>query len=322
MTPERLAGWTPVSFNADPPAPSIDWGDMRSTRFAEPFFDQTVARWAGASPPPALIRTDLDAMRLLDQAPSLDPDGLIFHCARCGSTLVSRLLAQLPGTLVVAEPSPLNDLLLADLAGVDDAARAELLRLMVRALGRRRFGDEARYVLKLSSWNITRLDLFRRAFPGAPVVWVQRDPADIMASLLADPPGWLAPALAPLLFGIDAGEARRLDPAAWCARALAALLEAAGRLAQDGRSLVVDYADLPQAAWTGIARFLDIRLDAEHAARLAEEARFYSKAAVPRVFTGDAAARRDTARSVSALAAERAEPLYRALDRRRLGQNP
>ena len=41
---------------------SIDWGDLRGVRFAEPFFDQTVERWAGRDPAP-LVRTDLEALR-------------------------------------------------------------------------------------------------------------------------------------------------------------------------------------------------------------------------------------------------------------------
>lgn len=321
MTHAAPAGWTPVSFNPETPVPSIDWGDLRRIRFTEPFFDQTVARWASGSPPPALVRTDLGALAALDDCPSLDPALLVFHLSRCGSTLLSRLLAQVPGTLAVAEPSPINDLLLADIAGPDEAAQAALLRLMVRALGRRRFGDETHYVLKLSSWNVRRVDLFRRAFPGVPIVWVQRAPAEIMASLLADPPAWLkassAPVLAEPLFGIAADEARRLAPEAYCARALATLLQAADRLPEDGATLIVDYADLPGAAWNSVADFLKLSLDPATAARLADEARFYSKAAAPRLFTGDAAERRVIAGSVQMLAAEWLDPLYRALDQRR-----
>lgn len=318
MTPEALAGWTPVSFNSDTPVPSVDWGDLRQIRFSDPFFDQTVARWAGG-PAPQLRRTDLDALALFDQSPSLDPSAFIFHLSRCGSTLVSRLLAQVPGTLVVAEPGPLNDLLLADF--VDETVQVPLLRRMVRALGRIRFGDEARYVLKLSSWNITRADLFRRAFPATPIIWVQRNPVEVMASLFADPPSWLKPAsaplLAPLLFGINAEDMRRAGAEAYCARALATLLGAAGRLPEGGSTLVVDYAELPDAVGGAVADFLGLSLDAATEAKLAEEARFYSKTATPRLFTGDAPERRIIAPSVQALAAEWLDPLYHALAERR-----
>lgn len=313
MTPADLAGWTPVSFNVDTPTFSVDWGDLRAFRFSEPFFDQTVQRWAGG-PSPQLLRTDLDALEVLDASPSLDPTAIIFHLSRCGSTLVSRLLAQVPETLVVAEPSPLNDLLLADVA---EEAKAVLLRRLVRAFGRRRFGDERRFVLKASSWNVRHAALFRRAFPRVPVVWVQRSPAEVMASLLADPPAWLKPSsaapLAPLLFGLDAAAMARLGPEAYAAEALRTLLEAASGLADDGPALVVDYRELPHAVWTRAAPFLGLALDAETTARLADEAQYYSKAATPRRYLGDGPERRATAAALQTMASTGLERRYRAL---------
>ena len=54
-------------------------------------------------------------------SPTRQPDvpavtGLIFHLARCGSTLLARLLAEDPNTLVLNEPDVLNTLLLAGMA--------------------------------------------------------------------------------------------------------------------------------------------------------------------------------------------------------------
>ncbi len=240
----ELALWTPVALSVGERGVAIDWGDLGGIRFTEPFFQQTVERWAGGDPRP-LVRTGFDALGALDAAPSLDPSGLIFHLSRCGSTLLSRLLGTVPGTLVVSEPAPVNALLLAPQP--DPAAAARLLRLMVRALGRRRFGDEHRLVLKLSSWNVRRLDLFRAAFPAAPAIWLQREPAAIAASLLARPPGWLGlwqdPA-ARTMFGLDRAPA---SSAEFCVAALASLFAAARAI--DGRVLHLDYADLPAAAW-------------------------------------------------------------------------
>src|SRR6185312_2160384 len=112
MDLDELAPLVPVALSLDPPA--IDWGDLGGMRFSEPFFDQTIERWAGGTPPPRLLRTGFDALDALDAAPSLEPTALIFHLSRCGSTLLSRLLATLPATLVIAEPRPLNTLLMSD----------------------------------------------------------------------------------------------------------------------------------------------------------------------------------------------------------------
>ncbi len=318
MDASPLAAFTPVSLNLAPGAVSVDWGDLAGMRFAEPFFDQTVERWAGGAAP-RLVRTDLAALAALDAAPSLDPAALIFHMSRCGSTLVSRLLARVPGMLVVAEPKPVNTLLLAGPDTLGEAETVRQLRLLVRALGRRRFGDERHYVLKLSSWNVARHDLFRRAFPEARVVWVQRRPIEVLASLAADPPGWLElrhlPREAERLLAIPPAILAALDDAGFCARALAALLRAAQ--AAGGAALTVDYRDLPDAVWSRVAPFLGLALGAGEIAALREEARYHAKDPGRRLFAGDPPERRDPPAALRALADDCLEPLYQTLDSRR-----
>ena len=88
-----LARWTPIRFDFSGPNPSIDWADLSAERFVEPFFDQTVARWATGPRAQPLVRTGLDVLLALDREPSLDPVGMIFHFSRCGSTLVRGCLS-------------------------------------------------------------------------------------------------------------------------------------------------------------------------------------------------------------------------------------
>jgi hypothetical protein len=130
-----LARWTPVRSDFSGPAPAVDWADLSAERFAEPFFDQTVANWASGPRARRLVRTGLEALAALDSEPSLEPAGMIFHLSRCGSTLVSRLLGTLPGVVVVAEPAPLNALLGLDPDRVDEAALVRIVRLLARAPG-------------------------------------------------------------------------------------------------------------------------------------------------------------------------------------------
>jgi hypothetical protein len=280
-----LAQWTPVALSVDAGGGvQVDWGDFRGFRFAEPFFGQTVERWAGGDPAP-LVRTGADALEVLDEAPSLDPAGLIFHLSRCGSTLCARLLGALGGVAMLSEPGPVNDLLMAEIAGALDRARAaRLLRLLVRALGRRRFGDERHLVLKLSSWNVHRIALFRDAFPDAPVVWLERDPEAVLRSLAADPPAWAAslrraPALAQAILGVpaDSSDARNL------ARAVAQSLSTiAGE--HTASVLRIDYRELPDAAWTKVAPFFGIPVPDDALPRLRDIARYDAKSLAPKLY--------------------------------------
>jgi hypothetical protein len=267
------------------------------------------------------MRTTLGVLADFDGMLGRDPCGLIFHMSRCGSTLLSRLLGTMPETLVISEPQPLNALLAAVVPGADETALAQAVRCMVRALGCRRFGERT-YALKLSSWNIHHLRLFRRAFPAAKIVFVQRRPADVMASLRADPPAWLQlrqnPAFAEMLFDIPANAVAGLDADQFGARAVAAIL-AAAREAADQGALIVDYSELAAAAWTRVAPFLGIRVRANDIGRMQEEARYYSKETRKRVFTGDPPGRHADAR-LRDLAGEFVESAYRELDRRRRTQ--
>lgn len=310
-----LAHWTPIRFDFSGAAPAIDWADLSEDRFVEPFFDQTVVRWASGPRSTQLVRTGLEALAALDSEPSLEPAGMILHLSRCGSTLVSRLLSALPGVVVIAEPSPLNALLGLDPNLVDRAALIQVVRQLVRAFGRRRHGDEQRLVLKCTSWNIRQREILDAAFPDTPWTWVQRDPVRVLASLLAEPPGWLRlqdwPQGAQQRFGIDPATVPAMTRAEFAAHALGAMLAAAA--ADPAGRLCIDHTELPDAVWQRVIPHFGLDADDAAIARMVEESRFYSKASAPRVFAGDDPERRSVTPEIREAAQRFAESGYRAL---------
>jgi hypothetical protein len=310
----ELARWTPIRFEFSGSAPAVLWADLRTERFVDPFFDQTVARWLSSPAARPLVRTGLEALVALDSEPTSEPAGMIFHLSRCGSTLVSNMLRAFPGVVVAAEPAPLNALLRLDADRVDDATLVRLVRLLVRALGRRRHDDERQLVLKCTSWNIRRRAVLAAAFPDTPWVWIQRDPAQVLASLLAEPPGWLAlqgrPFRAAQLFGLPPSEVPTMSRVEFAGRALGAMLDAA--LADRHRPLLIDYADLPTAVWQRVAPHFGLEADATTVERMVEKSRRYSKDLEPRAFTGDGPQRRPLTDEIRSAAASFAQPGYRA----------
>lgn len=315
MEHAELARWTPVRLDFSGPKPVVYWADLTSERFVEPFLDQTVAHWAAgprARPP---VQTGLDALVALDCEPSLEPAGMIFHLSRCGSTLVSRLLGTLPGVVVLNEPAPLNNLLGLGSQQVDETTLVELVRLVVRALGRRRHGDERQVVLKCSSWNIRRRAILTAAFPEAPWVWVQRDPARVLASLLHNPPGWLGrqavPGRAAARFGLDPDAVEAMSRTEFAARALGAMLESAA--SDPAGRLCIDYADLPEGVWLSVAPHFGIDVDSAAIARMTAQSRFYAKDFAPRIFTGDLPEQRPLTDDMVHAARRFAEVGYRGL---------
>jgi hypothetical protein len=316
MSSAGLAGWTPIRFDFSGPVPAVEWADLSAQRFTEPFFHQTVTRWASGPHARPLVRTGLDELAALDGEDSMNPSGMIFHSSRCGSTLVSRLLGTLPGVVVISEPTCLNELLSVN--GVDDAAVVTAVRLLVRALGRRRHGDERQLVLKCSSWNVRRRAILAAAFPESPWVWVQRDPACVLASLLANPPGWLgtsARSAVARMFGVDVSASLAMTQEEFAARALGAMLEAAAT--DPAGCLCIDYTELPAAVWERVAPHFTLDINAEAVRRMTAEARFYSKDPKPRVFAGDDPERRPLTAESCEAAEHFAEPAYRALEARK-----
>jgi hypothetical protein len=297
------------------------WGDLGAVQFDDPFFDDAIARWAARTPRSATVRTDLNALIELDHTPSLDPSGFIFHLSRCGSTLITRLLRQVPGSVVVSEPDIVNRLLIAEDTLIDEEARVQLLRLVIRALGRRRLGNERHFIVKLSSWSVRRFDWFRRAFPATPAIWVQRRPVEILSSLLAKSPGWRywmdEPNIAAAIFGMSVEHVSALDDASFYTRALAAMLDVAAAL-EPGILSTIDYADLPMAAWTIVAPRFGLSPQLSDIARMQVEAQYYSKDSKPRMFEPRAPAKAFDA--VKRLAADQLDELYQLLSRRQVSK--
>jgi hypothetical protein len=202
------------------------------------------------------------------------PAGLIFHVARCGSTLASQLLKLHEQVIVYSEPQPFNELLAPPHRG----ARADLISAL-RSLGAA-FARHAgrRYVLKLTSWNTLYCDLLADAFPSTPWVLCIRDPVEVCVSLLEHRPGWLSDGTpAQRLFApvIDPNRSSRTAEE-YGARAYAGFAEAALRL-EPRRGKLVRYEALPDAVWRTLAPHFDISVDEGLRDRMREASRIHAK---------------------------------------------
>lgn len=289
---------------------------MTGERFSEAFFEETVTRLAKGARARSVVRTPLSMLYTLDKESSLEPSGIIFHMGRCGSTLLARQLGLVEGVVSVREPQLINTLLGATSELIDGSSQVQILRLLVRALGRVRFGDERYFVLKLSSWNILKAALFRLAFPTVPMIWVQRRPVEVMASMIKEAPSWLVqnhPSQTAQFFGIDPETVKGKDGFEFAARLLASMLTAA----EDTNALVIDYEDLPGAIPDIVAPYFGIPVNAVERAEMQEQSRYYAKsnAAVP--FTDDSNHKREVPERAAAVSAAFLDESYARLKERR-----
>jgi hypothetical protein len=299
----------------------VDWAYVGSRRLTEPFFDESVARCL-PRPFNRLFRyaTPIDALgRWLHDHPGLTPSGFIFHMSRCGSTLVSQMLAAMPRSIVVSEAAPIDAVVRAAHTRPDlgEEQLAAWLRWMIGALGQPRSGGEQHYFVKLDSWHTLALPLLRRAFPSAPWIFLYRDPLEVLVSQLRRRGLHMVPGLMDDVFGFAPGRATQ-PPEAHCADVLERICGGVLQHYAPGAALLVNYRQLPAALWTDVLPHFAVACSDDDHAAMAEAARYDAKR--PELpFSNDTAAKRQAATDEICAAARRLDDVHARLEALRLG---
>ncbi|SEC97143.1 hypothetical protein SAMN05444161_2225 [Rhizobiales bacterium GAS191] len=315
------ADWVPTQLRWTPAALLVDWCHLGELRFTAPFFEQTIGK-AMAHPFNLLFGHSTPLAWLGDEEFELRPAGLIFHMSRCGSTLVSQMLASLRRNVVLSEPGSLDQILHlpARWPGVTADELVRWLRAMAAALGRRRHPEERDLFIKLESWHVLLLPLIRRAFPDVPWVFLYRDPIEVMASLARLPSKQMFPGnIDPALIGLDLPRATAISADLYGAVLLEQICRAA--IAHYGTiagGLLLAYRELPEAALTGMLTHFGLRYGGDELSRMREAARQDAKQPRLRYADDSEQKRRDASAEIRALAATRLAPLYDRLEALRL----
>jgi hypothetical protein len=230
---------------------------------------------------------------------------------------MSQMLAALPEIVMLSEAGPIDSVLRAPFQdpSLSEATRSEWLRWVVSAIGQRRIGDETHLFVKFDSWSALELPLIHRAYPDVPWMFLYRNPVEVLVSQLAHRGAHMVPgAVEPGLFGMNMAEALEMQSEEYCARVLALTCDAALRHHQRCPGMMVNYEQLPDAVWTGIADFFGMELresDIEAFRRVTKlDAKNPSL-----MFESDSKAKQASASEAVRLAAERwLAPLYERLE--------
>jgi hypothetical protein len=322
MAATRYDEWIPIRVFWRDAHAWVDWCHFGRTRLAEPFFRDSVAG-ALRQPFNQAFRRETPVEALAEwrlASPGIEPTAFLYHASRCGSTLVSQMLAALGTHIVVSEP-PMIDAILATRRmspPVPEAVRIEWLRGMVSALAQPRNG-ETRFFVKLDAWNVFDLAVLRQAFPRTPWIYLYRDPLEIAVSQLHERGAYLAQGMVgPTADLIAPADALAMPAEEFIARVLGRMLEAAaaGSASHGGR--LVHYGELPEAMWAGLRDVLGIGADSAAREALQRAARWNAKS--PQLeFSTDSERKQRAATDAVRAANERwAAPAYRALEGMRL----
>jgi Aspartyl/Asparaginyl beta-hydroxylase len=273
-----LRGWTPAKVFFRDSRPFAEWiftGDLRLT---EPFFADSLTA-ALHNPFAAFFRREAP----LEDAAGIDAlplAGFLFHVSRCGSTLATQMFAALDRTVVVAEAPAIDHVIQArlDRPDLSTADHAQWLRWIVAALGQRRSGRETHYIVKLDSWHIHDLPLFRAAFPETPWIFLEREAAEVEASQERSPGMHGAPgAMDPRILRMKFEEITSLSRQQWRQRVIEGYLQAAEPFRRNPAGLFLNYRDLPGAIWERAASHFGLQLSADERELMCVAAQFDSK---------------------------------------------
>lgn len=138
-------------------------------RFSEITTLETLARKADEKAPPNL--------------------GLIFHCGRCGSTLLCQILKQHQHCLVIGEPTIIGQVL--NESTIPDGKKQIVLAAIFNIYAKWAASMGKYVVVKTTSWHISRFQLLHRLLPQSPKIFLYREPYAVIDSFLRKPSSWL-----------------------------------------------------------------------------------------------------------------------------------
>lgn len=263
--------------------PLVEMRRISKAALAQAFWDDIVAK----APIVAVLR--LDGQTLPEGRVPLR--GAIFHTYRCGSTLLCRQMSALPGVYAAAEPSFLSQLVFG---GHNDpqALRDRILKLVALLAGGLGVPD---IVVKWPGLLADRAGALVAALHDVPMLFLHRDPVEVLASIDRAPLGNTAAAPQAVGLAMPSGETGETARAAVVIAHLCRCVAAVPSLRR------MDYARLDPVR---VARHFGLPIgDAERAAMAAAGA-WHAKGVPGKIaFVSDSGARQaEASREVRRLA--------------------
>jgi len=127
------------------------WLNTFNKTFIEPFFDETILKLKGLNSAHSAISSVSDLSMLEEWVAglnSMEPTAFIFHISRCGSTLISQLLATSDQHIVLPEVPFFDDLLRLPYQhkGFTSKDASGLLMTAIKYYGQKTDGPRAAFI--------------------------------------------------------------------------------------------------------------------------------------------------------------------------------
>jgi hypothetical protein len=199
-----LVDWIPYKLVDKGGLLFFEWIYLGDKRFEEPFFDDTIAQCRSHvfnSSRYKVLSTADNLIEWCDQLVTVPLSGLLFHVSRCGSTMISQLLAVSSSNIVISE-APVIDQILRN-ERLDILTKKNLICAVLNFFGQQRFQEEQHLILKLDAWHLLEIGQLRLFFPNLPFVILYRNPAAVLKSHINLRGMHMVPEMLPLrMFGL------------------------------------------------------------------------------------------------------------------------
>lgn len=273
----QLAGtWLPYRYHAK--TRSIYWC-LPAGHATEPFQDETIFRYRQTvllnqfiTPKTSLASLDIQAQAVQ----SITPAGFIFHLSRCGSTLISGCLSELDTSCVFSESPVLTEVLLDPM--LTEATRQQHLQQLVN-LQASAFPARPNVVIKWNAWDIFRWDLIRAIYPQVPVIFLVRNPVEILASHQRSAGRHMSgdPTLADVHLVFNKNQEKSVSLLDFRINVLEGLLTKMQSIGADDSVFRVDYRQLDLDKLTDICTYFHIPSAQQEINRMQSRLGFHSK---------------------------------------------
>jgi hypothetical protein len=282
---ESIAGaiknWIPYKLATVEDALCCKWLFVGDAPFTAPFFDETISQ-CHSLPENSRMRSSISSLDILPQlAAQMDavsPTAIIFHISRCGSTLVSQLLALQEANIVLSEVPFFDELLRL---GVKDntANTPALLKTSVQLYGAKRNEKSENLFIKADSWHIHFYAKLRQLYPNIPFVLLYRKPDEVIRSQQKNRGMQAVPGvLEPEIFGFDKAETLKISLDEYMAKVIESYLQAFTEiLSRDTLAIPVNYNEGAVAIVNKIAVATGIAISREEMATMQQRAGFHAK---------------------------------------------
>lgn len=285
MEEQGIKNWIPFKLDFRENSILCKWVYLADKQFIEPFFQDTVSICSVFEENKKVyksVSTLEGLIALAETLPEVKPTAFVFHVSRCGSTLLSQLLALDSQNVVISE-APILDVVLRELRfsneNFTDGFLDEVLKAVVKFLGQKRTKIQNHFIVKLDSWHIFYVDILRKLYPDVPFVFSYRQPDEVINSHLKERGmHMVAGLIQPELFGFEFQTSVELSPVEFITKVLERYYdEIHAFLIKDCNYVLLDYGDGVWHNFEKMCGYLKLELSEEVKLKAQERLKYQSK---------------------------------------------